>query len=211
MSALENEEWTLTVGPVHPGWFIVPTDMGAQERTTWMAETFGSIRASWGDAWEDEHEKQVLRLLEEGLRVRAESPSTMIFQVWPILGPLALSCHVNVLSSDGLPDWSDLGAVVHSAEAPGIGPGLQCSVRRTLHEGDERIDLMSVHFIFDDGTTTLMLSLDETIAVALARALPGLTGVLESVRMERSDGTTFISIPPDGILEDAPWQLEDAE
>ncbi|UFU07089.1 hypothetical protein [Ruania halotolerans] len=195
-----------------PGWFYVPAGMSATEESAWLAACLDELPTAIGTAGLDGAElgpEDVLPILREALEVRSTSPSHGIFQVWPTRAPAAVTCHITILARADAPRWTELDAVVHAIEAPHIGPGLQCSIRGTVDRDGVSIETASVHLVFDDGETTLMLSINESVAALVALALPGLVALMESIRLVGPEGASFRSRAPSGIVEDPPWQIEE--
>ncbi|QOR71293.1 hypothetical protein IM660_03030 [Ruania alkalisoli] len=195
-----------------PGWFYVPGNMSSSEQREWLAACLEALPTAIGTRGYDGNEigpDDVLPSLREALEIRSTSPSHGIFQVWPTRGPGSVFCHVTILDTAVAPRWSELDAVCHSIDAPHIGPGLQCSIEGVVERDGTRMDTASVHLVFDDGETTLMLSINESFAPLVAYALPGLVALMESVRMVDAGGRQFRSIAPSGLLEEAPWNVED--
>ncbi|UFU03366.1 hypothetical protein LQF12_01775 [Ruania suaedae] len=215
-AAAEPVAWTLDVveDVQVPGWFFVPAGLAAAEQEQWLAECREALveitEAQGLDAGELDSQRLRSELLG-GLEARAASPSLALFQVWPAGALGSVLCHVSVLASSDLPDWTGIGAAVHPIEAAHLGPGLQCSIRRTVEVDKEPVELASVHLVFDDGETTLMLSLTEALAPVVAYALPGFLTLMESIRMVADDGRPFRSLPPSGLVAEEPWQLEEEQ
>lgn len=195
-----------------PGWLFLPEGLTPEERTQWVGRAMEEIArvsdGTLGDG-QDATAAEVRDVLEWGLEERLNSPSLAVLQVWPMRHPTAAMCHINVLPSAELPVWSETEARVHPIEAPHIGPGLQCSVPSVVWEDGQRFDLLSQHLIFDNGDVTLMLSLDEAPAPLITFALPGLFMLMDNLRMVGRDGVRFTSIPVAGMVEEAPWKVEE--
>lgn len=209
------DEWTLDVveDVEIPGWIYIPSDMTPEEREAWIAGSAHSIADIVGDKGfdgEDISFADVQPLLEAALEMRDEADSSFMFQIWPVYGPASVVCYITVLPSADLPDWTEISDVVHTVDAPHIGPGLQCSTRRNVVADDgTELELSSVHLVFDNGDATLLVSVDEAIAELVACALPGLTILKEVLAMKRDDGVPFQSVSPSGVLQGSPWRLED--
>lgn len=197
-----------------PGWFQLPTDLDDAGRAAWTdacAAEVHTLLASDDPEVEVVGDDDVRRLLAAALELRATSPSLAIFQVWPVSLPATVQCHVNILASADLPDWSTVGdaVVLFPIEAEHIGPGLQLAVRRTVVDEGETVELMSLHYVFDDGDATLMLSLEESLPPLIGAALPGLVGLKDTLRMVREDGTPFVSRAPEGVEPADIWPMAD--
>lgn len=212
----QGGEWRLDVSDdiEIPGWFYVPSGLEASEAAGWVEDCMGTLPAVIGDKDFDGNPinpEEVRAALRSVLDLRASAESVAMFQVWPVRGPAAVTCHVNIVASSALPNWSQLNdAYMHRIEAPHVGPGMHCATRRTITVAEEQVDLASVHKIFDNGDVTLILSIQESIAALVSCALPGLLSLQEVIRMERADGRPFESVPLMGVLEDGAWPFEEA-
>lgn len=209
-----SEEWALDISDdlEVPGWLYLPSGPSSAESSEWMAQAVEMLSPIIGaERWDGKpaSEADVRELLAAGLDARALSDAVAMFQVWPVLMPVSVTCVVNILDSSALPDWGETDAVIHRAESPHVGPGLQCSTTRTVSAEADEFELMSVHFVFDNGEVALMLSLEESFPVLVTRALPGFVLLKDVIRMARcSDGKPFASVEPLGILDDSPWTWE---
>lgn len=196
-----------------PGWVFVPEGLGRPEQEVWLGEAgqlLTEIIGSENSGDPVATAREVRTVLESGLAARADSGSYVIYQVWPVVAPAAVICHVNVVSSNDLPDWSELDGAMHAAEARYIGPGLQFSTRRSVDGPEGPVELNSVHLVFDGGDVALMLTLEESLAPLVSRALTGLTVLKDALQLTRADGTKFVSNAPVGIATDEPWPFDEA-
>lgn len=196
-----------------PGWLLLPDGLDAADQETWVAEgtrlLSPIIGTDRGDGVETT-EADVREVLVGGLVKRRNSDSYLIYQVWPVAGPFAVYCHVNVVDSEALPDWQAIDGTVHPAEGRHVGPGLQWAThQRVEHEGDN-VDLTSVHFVFDDGDVALQLSLEESVAQLIAKTVFAFTTLKDAVRLKRADGSTFTAATPTGIGTDESWPAEES-
>jgi len=208
----EAGEWVIDLDEALelPGWFLVPDEVGVQQG--WAAELEASLADLVGaEKWDGEATTvdDIRDVLAVGIEVRNASTSDLVYQVWPIAGPVAVYCHVNVFASASLPSWSALGAVRYSVDSPHLGTGVQLSTRQTIQEGETALEYVSVHVVFDNGEVALVMSLDEAMAPLVSRALPGFVALMRAVQLQRSDGAPFVAVPPADLLEDAPWKMED--
>jgi hypothetical protein len=201
--------WSLAVQTTEPGWLMLPDGLERDAREPWVAEAAAELRAAWGELWQPEHDDVVPRLLAQALDDRAASPSIAVFQVWPIFAPVAAMCRITVVPTAVAPPWREMGGVLQPIEAAGLGAGLQWThgSEMTLPDGST-IDMVSVHFAFDDGETTVIVGVDETLAALFVRMQPGLRGMLDTVRVERAGGSPFEAHAPEGFLRDETWPIE---
>jgi len=213
-AAVDPEAWGIDVVDdlEIAGWVFVPTGIEPQDHERWIRETaskLGEVVGNEGFEGETVTFEDVRPILQNALDERERAHSVAMFQVWPVQGPAAVYCHVSILSNDGLPDWTEIGAVVHSIEAPHIGPGLQVATRRTIEVEGDPVELASVNLVFDNGEVTLLLTIDESLAPLVAYALPGLLLLMESIRLVRADGVPFVSERQVSLVEDPPWRFEE--
>lgn len=194
MTAVQAD-WTfgVTDDVALPGWVFLPERLAADAQPLWLERAAASVRAAIGDVdWAGEpiDDSSIREGLVAAYEVRSEAPAVAMFQVWPLPVPASVLCHVSLLSSEGLPDWTTLDdVVVHPIDDPNLGAGVQCVVRRVEELGDgESIDLVSIHLVFADGDTTLMLSLDEAPAPLIGAASPGLAMLASVLTVRRDDG-----------------------
>lgn len=194
-----------------PGWRFLPPDLDAADQQQWVSESVADLAGTPG--WDQEvvTAEGARALLLEALSQRGESESLAMMQVWPPLAGQTAMCHVNILSSEAMPSWTDLDdAVVHPTDSPHLGSGLHVITSRTgTLEGVEGVEVTGVHFIFDDGEITVMLSLDETVTALISIVLPALVALMHNLRVVNSaDGTVFKGIVPQGLLVESPWDFE---
>lgn len=210
--ATDPEPWQLDVvdDPAVPGWYLVPPDLDAQLQREWTDACVEDLRVLLSSEDPDDEpvaEHDVRALLAAALDLRASSPSVAIFQVWPVRLAATVQCHVTILASADLPNWSEVeGVSLFPVEGEHLGPGLQCAVRR---EDPDDGELLSLHYVFDDGDSALLLSLDESLAPLIGAALPGFVMLKDVLRMTRADGRQFAAVAPTGVAIDEEWALED--
>ncbi len=208
------EQWTLDLVDDDldlPGWLFLPPDLDAAGRQQWLAACVSDLDGT--PLWDEGVVTTELatQLLEEALAHRAEAESVAMLQVWPPLAGHTAMCHVNFFPSDGLPSWTEMeDAVVQPTDAPHLGPGLEVITSRklTLDDG-EVVDLTGVHFVFDDGELTVMVSLDETLTTLISIALPALVALIHNLRVvNAAEDTVFEAVAPAGLLVEGPWDFE---
>lgn len=206
------DAWTLDLADEEldlPGWRFLPTDLQAAERRQWIAESVADLEGSPG--WDEEvvSGEQARSLLEQALTQRELSDSLAMVQVWPPFAGHTAMCHVNILPSEAMPAWAELDdAVVHATDAPHLGPGVEVITSRAV-EGLDDVELTGVHFVFDDGATTVMVSLDETLTPLIAIVLPGLVALVRHLRVvNETDGTAFHAVAPAGLTVEGPWDFQ---
>lgn len=211
---MTEHDWTLDLVDEDlelPGWRFLPPDLDAAEREQWLAESAADLEGSPG--WDEEvvTAQRARELLEEALDQRGISESLAMLQVWPPLGGQTAMCHVNILPSEAMPSWTELDdAVVHATDSAHLGPGLEVITNRTITlEGVDDVEVTGVHFIFDDGEVTVMVSLDETLTTLIAFTLPALVALIHNLRVvNKTDDTAFQAIAPQGLLVESPWDFE---
>ncbi len=213
---ISDNAWTLGLVDEDfelPGWLFLPEGLEADEQRQWVSTALGELAGTTGLDARPLDVTGARELLESARAERAASDSHAMFQVWPSFRGETVTCHLNILASGGLPEWTEPSddAVVHPADATHIGPGLQCTTRRVVELQDGRqVELTGVHFLFDNGDVTLLLSLDEAATPLIARALPAFVMLTQNLRMERkADGAPFEAVPPQGLVADGPWPFEE--
>lgn len=211
---MAEDEWVLDLVDEElelPGWRFLPTDLNEADQLQWLAESVADLEGSPG--WDEEvvTADGARELLLEALEQRAGSESLAMLQVWPPLAGQTAMCHVNIVASEAMPSWTDMeDAVVHPADSPYLGPGVEVITNRKVTlEGVDDVDVTGVHLIFDNGEITVMLSLDETLTALISITLPALVALMQNLRvLNTADGTTFQAIAPPGLLVEAPWDFE---
>lgn len=195
-----------------PGWLFIPEFQDAEEKDRWIS--LASEEAATQAGWDGEllEADEIRDVLYAGLLEQAEADAVASFQVWPPFGGVAVMCHLSLFPSEAMPDWAQIGAQVDAVDATNIGPGIRCTTRRMIPSGDEsgNVEYVGTYFVFDDGSTTLTLSLGEAYAPLIVRALPGAMTLLENLRLiSPVDGQVFQSVAIHGAEEEAPWPFEE--
>ncbi len=207
----EQARWTVSLDTVSPGWLRIPTLTDSDAREQWIAERTDDLRGMWEKDWQEGYEAAVPEQLRAAAEERLASDVSMLFQIWPVRVPATVMCRVAILVNDTVYPWNEWSGVAHRVEAPHVGPGVQYTHHRYyVDEDGQRTDLFSLAFVFDDGESLLVVTLQESPAPAISAVLEGFIGLLDTLRMETADGTPFVSREPKGILDDGPWRLEDA-
>lgn len=195
-----------------PGWIPVPAGMSPDAKGQWLRDAelaLGGIVGvqRWdGEPTSREHVRGLLgRALEEVEAVDAAAT----FQVWPLPGPAAVICRVMLLTSDSVPKWEsgDDGAR-HLIESKRLGVGLQSTSRTRVETGNGAVEFEAVDLIFNDGNGAIVLTVEPTFAPMLVNTLPGLVALMDTIWLERPDGTTFSGVAPTGVLADDSWEVE---
>ncbi len=211
---MAEDEWTLDLVDQDlelPGWRFLPADLDAADREQWLTESVADLEGSPG--WDEEvvTAEGARELLLDALDQRTASESLAMLQVWPPLAGQTAMCHINILPSEAMPSWTDLDdAVVQPTDSPHLGHGVEVITNRKVTlEGVDDVDVTGVHFIFDNGEITVMVSLDETLTALISITLPALVALMHNLRVvNQADGTTFQAVAPQGLLVDAPWDFE---
>lgn len=195
-----------------PGWLFIPKDMDDEQRNEWVSTVLDDLIGKEGWDGEPIAKDEALDVLTSGIAESDAADSIATFQVWPPLSGDIATCHIGLYPSAEMPDWIDSDAIVHRFDAPHIGPGIQCSTKREVVNDDgPNVPLAGVHFVFDDGESTLVVSVAEGYEPLTVYALRGAMALLATLRLVRSsDGKSFRSVEFDGVLEDSPWQFEES-
>lgn len=193
------------------GWRFLPPDLDAESREAWLTESAADIDGMVG--WDEDEvtAEEARELLEQALEMRARSEAVAMLQVWPPFDGQTAMCHVNILPSAAMPPWTELDdAVVQPTDAPHLGAGLHVVTQRTVPAVDGgEIEITGVHFIFDNGEITVMLSLDETLTPLVGLSMPGLVALTHNIRVvSTAGGAPFQGLAPQGLLVDEPWDFE---
>lgn len=194
------------------GWFPVLPGMSSDEKLEWLREAESALSGIVGvKRWDGEetsvdHLRGILgRAFDEAEAVDAAAT----FQVWPLLGPAALMCRVMMLTSDSVPKWGpkDPGAR-HLIESKRLGVGLQVTSRTQVESDDGPVDVEAMDLIFNDRTAAIVLTVEPTFAPMLANTLPGLRTLMDTIWVERPDGTVFSGVAPNGAVSDESWEVD---
>jgi hypothetical protein len=210
-----DDQWTLELVEDDidlSGWLFLPQGMTPDERDVWIATAASEVVGNDDMEGAPITAEGARDVLEAGLAERAAVSSQAMFQIWPSLWGVVAMCHINIVQSRELPAWEEVeDAVLHRTEAEHLGPGLQCTTRRAIEvEKDLHVELIGVHVVFDDGEVAVVLSLSESVSPLITRALPTFVRVMENLRLVRtSDGTSFASIPPEGLTAETPFPFEE--
>jgi hypothetical protein len=190
-------------------WLWVPADLSAGQRAEWTAEAEETLAQLVQDPDGAPVDRAPVRgMLEAALEVRESSPSALVFLVCPLLAPVGTLCHVTLLASSGDEPWPDEdGLVVQRVSGSHVGDGIQVSTRRTVDEDGVALEMSSVHLVFDDRTTAVMLSLQEGPATVVAAAMPGLAMLMDTLRLVQGE-QVFRGVAPSWLPEQETWQLE---
>ncbi|MER6937015.1 hypothetical protein ABTX24_24740 [Nocardioides sp. NPDC127514] len=194
-----------------PGWFPVRADMPTAERAEWVRQAESALATVVGvERWDgaptspDDVRELLGRAFEEVQLMDAAAT----FQVWPVLGPVAVMCRVMLLTSDSVPRWERRdGAALQVIESKHLGVGLQFTPRTRVESEDGATDIQAIDLIFDDGTAAIVLTVEPTFGPVLANVLPGLQTLMDTIWVERPGGSVFAGVVPDGMTEDS-WEVE---
>lgn len=209
-----NQRWTVRGLDEFsfPGWLPVRPGMSHDEKHEWLrtAESavgglVGTKRWDGGATSKDDLRAVLVQAFDEVETVDAAAT----FQVWPLLGPATVMCRVMMLTSDSVPTWGpdDLGAR-HLVASKRLGVGLQFTARTQLESSDGTVDVEAVDLIFNDGSAAIVLTIEATFAPLLVNALPGLQALMDTMWVERPDGTVFSGVSPEGVVPDEAWKVE---
>lgn len=194
-----------------PGWFPVRADMSADDRAEWVRQAESVLSSIVGvERWDGvpTSPDDVRELLDRAFEEARLVDSAATFQVWPVLGPVAVMCRVMLLTSDSVPTWeSNDGAALHMVESKHLGVGVQFTPQTRVESDGGETDIQAIDLIFDDGTAAIVLTVEPTFGPVLASVLPGLQTLMDTIWVERPDGSVFAGVAPDGVTEDS-WEVE---
>lgn len=213
-SGLVDQPWT-----VHgldafsfPGWLLVRPGMSQDEKHEWLSTAesvvgglVGTKRWDGGATTMDDLRLVLGQAFDEVEAVDAAAT----FQVWPLLGPATVMCRVMMLTSDSVPTWGpdDPGAR-HLVSSKRLGVGLQFTSRTQLESSDGAVDVEAMDLIFNDGSAAIVLTTEATFAPLLVSAMPGLQALMDTMWVERPDGTVFSGVAPEGVVPEETWKVE---
>lgn len=195
-----------------PGWLPVRPGMSQGEKHEWLSAAESAVSGLVGTKRWDGGATSIddLRLVLGQAFDEVEAvDAAATFQVWPLLGPVTVMCRVMMLTSDSVPSWGpdDPGAL-HPVESKRLGAGLQFTSRTQLESSDGAVDVEAVDLIFDDGSAAIVLTTEATFTPLLVNALPGLHALMNTMWVERPDGTVFSGVAPDGVVPEEAWEVE---
>lgn len=211
---MTQHEWALDLVKDFevPGWLFIPGGLKPDQLDEWVKAATEEVAGKEGWDGSPISRTEADELLRSALSDRDNTSSIATFQVWPPIGRVTAMCHIGVYPSPDMPKWAEIDAIVHRFDAPHIGPGLQCATQRVIsNAAGADIDLAGIHFVFDDGEATLIVSLAETFEPLTVYALRGVLPLLRNLRLVRpGNGQAFQSVTVEGILEESPWQFEES-
>lgn len=210
MNSLDEWSISLTDDVELPGWFLLPGRAYDNDDDKWVDEVCRNLRPiSVSPAWDGEiaGDDEVRRILRLGIQERRKSDSLAMFQVWPVLWPIATYCHLNIVPSGSIPNPSTFDGFVQTAESRYLGDGLQYSTRRWGKFDESEIELIAVNFIFDDGEVALLISLEEGIAQVNSYAAMSMAVLKDYLAVTRSDGKSLRGRRHKGVVLEEEWAL----
>lgn len=211
---MTQHEWALDLVEDFevPGWLFIPGGLDPGQSDEWVLAATEEVADKEGWDGSPISRAEADELLRSALSDRDNTSSIATFQVWPPIGRVTAMCHIGVYPCLDMPKWVETDAIVHRFEAPHIGPGLQCTTQRVIsNAAGADIDLAGIHFVFDDGEATLIVSLAEAFEPLTVYALRGVLPLLRNLRLVRpGNGQTFQSVMVEGVLEESPWQFEES-
>lgn len=203
-----DTSWQVTVGTTDDGWLLVPRGLSAGELSQWRDDALEGIFTLWGDGWDRVARARAAASLDHAIKVRQASAAIYVFQVWHAMAPVAPLCRIIVTRSEGAPSWSELAGRTYAVTAPNIGPGVQYTSQRVLHDGNGVAhEVASSVFTFDDGETMLIIATDEIDPLFLVHMWAGLSGLVENISMESADGAPFRSVQSEEVPADDQWEM----
>lgn len=196
-----------------PGWLHVRTGMSSEDKAEWMREAESALSSIVGvERWDGAptSPEDVRELLDRAFDEVQLVDSAATYQVWPVLGPVAVMCRVMLLTSDSVPSWEPRdGAALHVVESKRMGVGLQFTPQTRIESDGGDTDIQAIDLIFDDGTAAVVLTVEPTFASVLSNILPGLQALMDTIWVERPDGSIFAGVAPSNVTEDS-WEVENS-
>lgn len=186
----------IDVSTTEPGWLLVPEFGSTSERAAWVAQRLEELEAASPEQIPWAH-REVLGTLLEVADDRRRDDDDYLFQVWPLDVPACAFVHVacGVLPDDAyLPGPGD-GLLYDASE---LGQGVQIPYTEEMPEGEA----LGMRFLFVQGRDAVIVDVEPTSPVLLAGVMPGMHGLLQSLKVTRSNGSRFVADPPN-LLEAA--------
>lgn len=194
-----------------PGWFPIQAGISPEEKAEWVRQAESALGAVVGvERWDGvpTSPDDVRELLDRAFDEAQVMDAAATFQVWPVLGPVAVMCRVVLLTSDSVPSWEPRdGAALHVIESKHLGVGVQFTPQTRIESEGGGTDIQAIDLIFDDGTAAIVLTVEPTFASVLANILPGLQTLVDTIWVERPDGSVFAGVAPDSVTEGS-WEVE---
>lgn len=195
-----------------PGWLPVQPGMSRDQKLEWLTEAESAVSGLVGvERWDGEATSldDLRGILGQALEEVETMDAAVTFQVWPLLGPTAVMCRVMMLTSDSVPTWGpeDPGAR-HLVESKSLGVGLQFTSRTQVESSSGIIDVEAMDLIFNDRTAAIVLTVESTFAPVLASTMPGLNALMNTMWVERPDGSVFSGVAPAGVVSEESWTVE---
>ena len=200
--------WRMSASTIAPGWLGMPALDGDDDAQDWVAARTDGLRTAFGGRWTPELEQVVPALLTAGLD-RRSADDLLSWQVWPGAMPVFATVHARIVASAAIPDWRSSGASVAPFESATLGPGGQVSGTASLDDVRPGTTAAFVIHAFDDGESTVVVSVEPTLAEVLALSMTGLAGLIDRIEVERPDGSAFRSTPPAVFVADGGWPIEE--
>ena len=189
-----------------PGWLGLPP---IGEEAGWVDERLGGLRTAAGDRWTAELERTAPILLQSGLD-RRDPDDMLAWQVWPGPMPFVAIARLRVADSAGPPAWEGEDVRSEPIDSPTLGRGTRLMATARLDGAGEGERASFLAYLWDDGGTTVALSVDPTLTQLAMLTVPGLESLAERTSIVRDDGTRFwVAAPTDEAAAEV-WALEDA-
>lgn len=194
----DRPQWRVAASATTPGWIEVPHGLTDDAARSWVEATSDDLRAQAGDHWRAEMADPIDDMLASAAVSR---PSDALLDVlyWPYFLPAFGRVRVHAGPSIPVADWVAAGFEVDGYDGAAIGPGIQCIEAEELPVGDEKLHLVSAQYVFDDGDAAVVVVVQPTVLRLFAHMVPGLHGLIGSMRVTRDDGTPFRAVPVRGF------------
>lgn len=205
---------SIELATTEPGWLAIPDELPQADRAKWVDECVDELQTAWGELWTPEAEGRVRQMLLAGLEERPDAE--LVFDVWPVFRTVRVRVQIDMFASATLPDWQAEDFTVLAYEDAPVGPGTMCVRMHDLGTGDGvESTLVDWCAVFDDGERALVVLVESTLPHLLGQILPGLHGMISTLKVTLPDGAPFRAASPAAVLidDDAIWmslQLEAA-
>lgn len=203
---MPTEEFEIAATTRSPGWIGMPEPGDAAQDDAWLSEWTERMRVAFGARWSSDVAQLVPALLRAGLD-RRQLGDLLAWQVWPAAMPAFATVRARVVASSGAPAWGSDGETVQPFDSAGLGPGVVVHARAALGCSGEQA--AAVLYAFDDGATSVVVSMEPTLLELLSLCAAGMRELVDGMELTKPDGSAFRGLPSDGFVPVERW--DDAE
>lgn len=199
---MPTDEFEIAATTRSPGWIGMPELGDAEADRAWLREWTDRMGAGFGARWSADAAQLVPALLHAGLD-RRQPGDLLAWQVWPAAMPVFATVRARVVASSGVPAWGSDGETVQPFDSAGLGPGVVVHARAALGDSGEQV--AAVLYAFDDGATSVVVSMEPTLLELLSLCAAGLRELVDGMELTRPDGSRFRGVDPAGFIRAESW------